>query len=135
YALSSTEWWDETVSPRGYENLEGFRLENGMPVFSFLIAGHLLEKRIWMEHGENTTWASYSWPETASAALLSIKLFFAQRSFHASQHGDPNNWHWKYGFSGDTVWTLPWDGARKTVVKASHLTRVSVEAQWYWGFF
>lgn len=45
----------DTVSPF----LKSFRLENGLPVFSYAAEDFTLEKRLWMVHGQNTTYVTY----------------------------------------------------------------------------
>src|SRR5438477_281904 len=57
--LATHEWADGTVAPDGYVHLQSFRLDGQRPVWSYAIAGALLEKQVWMEQGANATWISY----------------------------------------------------------------------------
>jgi predicted glycogen debranching enzyme len=59
-ALATNRWVSGTVEPQGYVHLQSFRLEGTVPVWQFAIGDALLEKRIWMRHGENTTYVQYS---------------------------------------------------------------------------
>jgi glycogen debranching enzyme len=62
YDLGTNEYRDGTIKPSGYVHLEKFRLEDGNPVFTYHlggIKGMILEKRIWMIPGENTTYIQY----------------------------------------------------------------------------
>jgi glycogen debranching enzyme len=62
YYLGTNEYRDGTMKPSGYVHLEKFRLEDGNPVFTYRlggIKGMILEKRIWMMPGENTTYIQY----------------------------------------------------------------------------
>src|SRR5713226_6497403 len=62
YYLGTNEYRDGTLKPSGYVHLETFRLEDGNPVFTYRlggIKGIILEKRIWMIPGENTTYIQY----------------------------------------------------------------------------
>src|SRR5713226_66080 len=38
FALSSNEYGDGTVAPHGYRNIEAFRLQNGVPMWTFALA-------------------------------------------------------------------------------------------------
>lgn len=62
YYLGTNEYRDGTLSPAGFVHLESFCLEEGVPIFTYRlggIAGILLEKRIWMDQGYNTTFIQY----------------------------------------------------------------------------
>lgn len=131
--LSSNEWWDESISPRGFENLAAFWLEDGLPVFSFQVSGHELQKRVWMEDGENLTWTTYTWPLDAPPAQLSLKLFLAHRDYHSTQRGSSDS-RWRSGTAANTVWVAPGDGALHSVFKVSSLDNFVSENAWYWGF-
>src|SRR5690349_20069427 len=53
YAMGTVRWAGGAVEPKGYLNIESFRLEGTVPVWRFAFADALLEKRIWMQQGEN----------------------------------------------------------------------------------
>ncbi|GCE10715.1 amylo-alpha-1,6-glucosidase [Tengunoibacter tsumagoiensis] len=62
YYLGTNEYQNGALSPAGFVHLESFRLENGLPIFLYHLGGCdgiLLEKRIWMERGCNTTYIQY----------------------------------------------------------------------------
>src|SRR2546427_11877321 len=62
YYLGSNEYQDGTLNPAGFGHLEAFRLEEGFPVFTYYIGGIdgiILEKRIWMPAGYETTCIQY----------------------------------------------------------------------------
>src|SRR5438876_8891002 len=62
YYLGTNEYRDGTMNPAGFVHLETFRLEEGFPVFTYRLGGIdgiMLEKRIWMPHGFNTTYIQY----------------------------------------------------------------------------
>src|SRR5258707_361020 len=62
YYLGTNEYRDGTLNPAGFVHLEAFRLEEGFPVFTYRLGGVngiLLEKRIWMPQGQNTTCIQY----------------------------------------------------------------------------
>ena len=59
YELSANLWADGTILPQGFINIESFQLVGTTPVWQFAFADGLLEKSIWMEQGENTTYIRY----------------------------------------------------------------------------
>ena len=49
--------------------LHSFRLDQGLPVWTYAIGGALLERRAWMTHGQNTTYIVYHLQRGAAAPL------------------------------------------------------------------
>jgi len=50
-----------SVDPQGFRLIERFHLDgNGIPVWTYALSDALLEKRIWMRQGENTTYFQYT---------------------------------------------------------------------------
>ncbi|HEV7235256.1 MAG TPA: amylo-alpha-1,6-glucosidase [Ktedonobacteraceae bacterium] len=122
YELGTNEYRDGTLNPAGFVHLEAFRLEEGFPVFTYHLGGIdgiVLEKRIWMPHGYNTTYIQYrvlrrtdasnvhssttnrgfgryyDYPEAAQQALsLTLLPFSAYRPCHQLQYGK-NDWHFQ----------------------------------------
>jgi hypothetical protein len=60
YALGANRWAGGAIDPSGYLHIERFHLEGTTPVWTFACADALIEKRIWMEHGANTTYVQYT---------------------------------------------------------------------------
>jgi predicted glycogen debranching enzyme len=85
-ALSAHEYWDGTVFPQGYRQLEGVELDGMLPVFRWAIAGSTIEKRIWMEQGVSRTVVTY---RLVSGPPLTLQLrpLFAHRDYHQQRHG------------------------------------------------
>jgi glycogen debranching enzyme len=70
YYLGTNEYRDGTFNPAGFVHLESFRLEEGFPVFTYHLGGVdgiMLEKRIWMPSGQDTTYIQYRVLRTAQA--------------------------------------------------------------------
>ncbi|MGH2509342.1 MAG: glycogen debranching enzyme N-terminal domain-containing protein, partial [Ktedonobacteraceae bacterium] len=62
FYLGTNEYRDGTLNPAGFVHLESFRLEDSLPIFTYRLGGIdgiTLEKRIWMLHGQNTTYIQY----------------------------------------------------------------------------
>ena len=87
YHLSANRWADGTVAPQGYLNIESFCLEGTTPVWNFTFADGWLEKRIWMEHGENTTYIRYSYQRGSEPLTLCLKALVNYRDYHGKTTG------------------------------------------------
>jgi glycogen debranching enzyme len=114
YYLGTNEYKDGTLNPAGFVHLETFRLEEGFPVFTYHLGGIdgiMLEKRIWMPQGLNTTYIQYRllrtttyqditpWNNSAShpaytrfhdaqrALSLTLLPFTGYRANNEGQHG------------------------------------------------
>ena len=83
YPLYANRWADDSVDPRGFVYLEHFRLEGTIPVWSFSIADALLEKRVWMQRGANTTYVRYDLLRGTLPLSLSLKALVTYRDHHA----------------------------------------------------
>lgn len=71
YYLGTNEYKDGTLNPAGFVHLESFHMEEGFPVFTYHLGGIdgiVLEKRIWMPRGLNTTYIHYRVVRTAEPA-------------------------------------------------------------------
>ena len=60
FELACNEFADGTIAPQGFAHLAQFHLEDGIPVWTYALAAARLEQRIWMAHGENTTYVSFT---------------------------------------------------------------------------
>jgi predicted glycogen debranching enzyme len=74
FALSTNRWADGTIAPEGYLSIERFHLEGTTPVWTFAFADAILEKRIFMQSGSNTTYLLYRLVRAKSSVALSIKV-------------------------------------------------------------
>ncbi|MDB9506242.1 amylo-alpha-1,6-glucosidase [Microcystis aeruginosa CS-338/01] len=87
YHLASNRWLGATIEPQGYINIESFHLEGTIPVWTFICGDALLEKRIWMEQGENTTYTRYTYLRGNSPLTLNLTAFVNYRDFHGNTQG------------------------------------------------
>ncbi len=83
--LFTNAWQGGALAPEGYKNLAGFRLDGTMPVWEFAVGGARLEKRVWMPHGENTTYVRYTLL-SGDTATLDIKVLVNYRDHHGRSH-------------------------------------------------
>src|SRR6266853_4629365 len=58
--LGVNEYHDGSIDPQGYQYLDTVSLEGDIVCFSYQVQDGLkLEKRVWMEYGQNTTYVQY----------------------------------------------------------------------------
>lgn len=87
YALDANEYADGTVDPRGFELIDSFRLDGTMPVWTYAIGEALLEQRIWMAHGKNTTYVRYTLLRGSDRAALAVAPLCTYRDYHSQWRG------------------------------------------------
>src|SRR5262249_20934071 len=86
YRLATHRWASGTMDPQGFLCLESFRLEGTRPVWSYALADALLEKRLWMRQGENTTYVQYTLVRGSAALAVELKALVNYRDFHSTTH-------------------------------------------------
>jgi len=86
YPLFTNRWAGGAVDPHGYRYLERFRLEGTTPVWTFSCTDARIEKRVWMQHGANTTYARYDLVRARGPLKLVVKTLVNYRDFHSSTH-------------------------------------------------
>ncbi len=83
--LFGNRWAGGVVNPPGHVHLESFRLEGRMPVWRFAVGDIVLEQRIWLEPGANTSYVAW---RLASASPgrdlhLRVRLLVNDRDHHS----------------------------------------------------
>lgn len=84
YPLFVNHWSDDTVEPDGHFNINQFHLEGTTAVWTFGIANALLEKRIWMEPGANTTYIHYTLARATGPLRFEAKALANYRDYHST---------------------------------------------------
>ncbi len=84
YPLFANRWRGGGVEPTGFRYLERFRLEGTTPVWTFACADALLEKRVWMQPGANTTYIRYDLRRAGGPLHLDIRALVNYRDHHSS---------------------------------------------------
>ncbi len=84
YELSANQY-PGAVHPQGHQYLREFRLEP-FPISTYRVEGLVLEKRIFMVYGENTTVAEYELKAPAGEYTLELRPLIAFRDYHGITH-------------------------------------------------
>ncbi|MFN6571499.1 amylo-alpha-1,6-glucosidase [Dendronalium sp. ChiSLP03b] len=90
YSVNTNRWADGIVSPQGYRHIESFSLEGTIPVWRFAVADALLEKRVWMQQGANTTYVQYILCRATQPLKLTLKAMVNYRDYHGDTQS--NGW-------------------------------------------
>ncbi len=84
YPLHVNRWTQGGIEPDGHHRLNRFHLEGTTPVWTYACANALLEKRIWMQPGANTTYIHYRLTRATGPMSLSIKALGTYRDYHST---------------------------------------------------
>jgi predicted glycogen debranching enzyme len=130
-ALGSNEYADGTVDPRGFERLESFTLEGQTPVWRYAIGDAVLEQRVTMVHGENTTLVSLHLVGASAPMTLTLQPFCTYRDYHGQTRGAG----WALGTAAlpRGVEVRAFDGAQPYRLEIDRGTFTSTPG-WYWSF-
>jgi predicted glycogen debranching enzyme len=82
FELATNRWASGAIAPNGCSNVESFSLEGSVPVWRYACADSVLDKRVWMRDGANTTYVSYSLIAASEPVQLSIRAIVDNRVFH-----------------------------------------------------
>lgn len=130
YTLFTHEYTDGTVDPHGYLQLESFHLDHGMPVWRYAVADALIEKRLLMKPGSNTTYVNFKILRASADINLEFKPLCTYRDYHSHSHG---GWEMglreiPHGFEIDAF-----SGAHSYRVMCAGANFIQ-DDKWYWNF-
>jgi predicted glycogen debranching enzyme len=138
YKLGVNEYQDGTIDPAGYTYLESFALEGDIPCFTYRLNEHVtLEKRVWMEYGQNTTYVQYDLrsilDEEASSATFTLKLFpfCLSRDHHSTTQGN-TDWRFQVENEGHSCLIRANAGSHPYHLIAGMSASFSETGYWYW---
>src|SRR6516225_7618788 len=109
YSLAANRWSSGAIEPRGYVHIQHFRLEGMVPVWQFAIGEALLEKRIWMRQGENTTYVQYRVMRSSQPLDLRVAVLVNYRDYHSTTHA--GNWQMNVESLANGIQVHPFEGA------------------------
>jgi predicted glycogen debranching enzyme len=132
FNLCTNRWRGGGLSPIGHYGIERFWLEGTVPVWRFGLADAVVEKRLWMEPGVDTTYIEYTVVHASQPLTMLCRAIADYRSYHdRTSAGRFPNAQVTPVASGLKVQLAP-DG------KALYLTTTGAQAtaanDWYIGF-
>jgi len=132
FSLATHRWASGAVDPQGFLLLEDFHLAGSTPVWTYALADALLEKRVWMRQGENTTYIQYTLVRGSSALEMELKALVNYRDFHSLTHA--GDWRMNIAPLENGVKVLAFDGATPFYLKSNAAT-CEPRHEWYLGCF
>jgi predicted glycogen debranching enzyme len=139
--LVTHEWAAGVVLPDGYRHLESFRLEGTIPVFVWGLGDVRIVQRIWMAHGHNTTYVTYTYARGTANVRMVLKPLCTYRDHHALTKG---------GYHVDVEFcAVPWPGGQAVTVQPlldrhaeparpfrifSSGGTITPDSEWWWSF-
>jgi predicted glycogen debranching enzyme len=132
FPLATNRWLSGDVSPKGYLQMESFHLEGTKPVWRYALADALLEKRVWMKQGENTTFVEYTLARGNSPVEIEGKILVSYRDFHATTHGD--GWQMRIEPVEKGIRVVAFEGATPFFLKSASAA-FEPRHEWYRDFF
>ena len=83
--LATHRWADGSIHPHGHRQIASFALEGTVPRWRYAVADALLEKRVWMAQGANTTTVSYRLVRGAGPLELTLMAWVQHRCHHGGE--------------------------------------------------
>ena len=83
YDLFTNRWRGGAVAPAGHVYIESFGLEGTVPAWRFGFADAIVEKRIWMEPGEDTTYVAYTLISASQPVPIFCRAIVDYRDYHS----------------------------------------------------
>ncbi|HMA00590.1 MAG TPA: amylo-alpha-1,6-glucosidase, partial [Steroidobacteraceae bacterium] len=130
FTLSTNEFADGTLAPQGFCHLESFRIEGLIPVWTWLLGDARLVQRIWMRHGENTTYVEFTRLGGSKPLRLMIEPLCTYRDYHWQPRGERS---FAVERTSSGVRITAHDAALPYSIVCAN-ARVEVRPQWHWNF-
>jgi predicted glycogen debranching enzyme len=130
-ALATNRWAGGAIDPSGYTAIERFALDGTTPVWIYAIADALVEKRVWMEPGANTTYVRYRALRARAALGLQLKILANYRDYHATTRG--HGWRMDIAPVAHGLRVRAFEGARPLLLLADG-AEARIAHTWYQRF-
>ncbi len=129
--LSSNEFAGGAITGQGFVHLESFAVRDGIPTWHYAIADALLEMRIFMAPGANTTYLRLELLRATQPLRVSLKPLVAYRDYHSHNRGAQ-----PLQLDSDTEQcrVQAFAGARPYRLSISQ-GQFSAAPEWYWNFW
>ncbi|GAB4527608.1 MAG: amylo-alpha-1,6-glucosidase [Anaerolineae bacterium] len=79
---------DHAIAPQGYRYLNTFHMAGTAAVWQYSVDDALLEKRVWMAAGENTTYVRYRLLRASLPLTLEARILINYKDMHDNTHAD-----------------------------------------------
>lgn len=138
FLLGVNEYQGGAIDPRGNVHLQSVSFEGDIVCFSYHLTETLtIEKRIWMEYGQNTTYVQYTVHGTLESELPNAQLtltvipFCVSRDYHATTKGS-GDWHFIVDEQGNRCQIRAFEAAPPYQLIAGPSAAFVNTGVWYW---
>jgi len=138
--LGVNEYQDGTIDPAGFQYLASVGLEGDIPRFTYRLDDLLtLEKRVWMEYGQNTTYVQYllhgamdeESEKSPGTLTLTLYPFCLSRDYHSTTQGAPD-WHFLLDNQQNRCRIRAYEGAPTYDLIAPLRAKFTPVGKWWW---
>ena len=129
--LSANEFTGGAISGQGFVHLESFAVEDGIPTWRYAVADALLEQKIFMAPGANTSYLRLELIRATGPLRATLKPLITYREHHSQSRG-PKDFKLEADAAG--CWVQAFDGARAYRLSISH-GQYTASPEWYWNFW
>jgi len=130
-SLATNRWAGGAIDPQGYRAIERFVLDGSTPVWTYAVADALVEKRVWMEPGANTTYVRYRVLRARGLLALQLRILVDYRDYHATTRGD--EWRMDIAPVARGLRVIAFEGARPLLLLADR-GEARIAHTWYQRF-
>jgi predicted glycogen debranching enzyme len=131
YPLFANEFAGGTVDPRGFVHIESFRIEHGVPTWRFAFADALLQQRVFMAQGSNTSYWRLEVLRADAPLMLELKPLVTHRDHHSQARG---RLALTAAGSGGAC-TISGPDGRALCLLSLSAGRFAPSDTWYWNFW
>ncbi|GJM40974.1 MAG: glycogen debranching protein [Ardenticatenaceae bacterium] len=132
YPLYVNRWANGVVEGNGHQTINRFHLEGTTPVWTFAFGNALLEKRIWMQPGANTTYIQYKLIRATGPLTMDAKAFVNYRDYHSTTI--VNDWEPEIDEVKNGLCLKIHDGATPFYLLSNKM-QMTPQFDWYEDFF
>ena len=138
YPLFGNVWRSGPSQPTGVDHLAGFELVGGVPTWHYELPHATIEQRLWMEHGENTTYVQFTCAgraAQAAAVRLAARVFVNYRDYHGQTHA--GDWRMHAAGFGAGLLVRAFENATPVYISCAAATppRWTLEHVWWRDFY
>jgi predicted glycogen debranching enzyme len=129
--LSANEFAGGAISGQGFVHLESFAVDEGIPTWRYAVADALLEQRIFMAPGANTSYLRLELLRSSAPLRVTLKPLVAYRDYHSQGRGAPP---FQLQADAGQCRVQAFAGAQPYRLSISQ-GQFTAAPEWYWNFW
>ncbi|MGB6306841.1 MAG: amylo-alpha-1,6-glucosidase [Steroidobacteraceae bacterium] len=129
--LSANEFAGGAISGQGFIHLQAFEVRRGIPTWRYAVADALLEQRIFMAPGSNTSYLRLELLRASAPLSVKLKPLLAYRDYHSQNRGAQP---FQLETDAKQCRVQAFAGARPYRLSASS-GQFTAAPEWYWNFW